>query len=82
VSTTRRLPWGELLVVECAHAFLVARVEDPADWLAAFEKNPAFPARNWAENMVRLYNARIVSPAAPPPVPPGRRPGSYHPDGV
>jgi hypothetical protein len=42
-----------------------------------FEKSPNFPAREWAENMVRVYNRRLAYRSAGPP---GKRPSSYHPD--
>jgi hypothetical protein len=45
-----------------------------------FEKSPNFPAREWAENMVRVYNRRLAYRSAGPPTPPGKRPNSYHPD--
>jgi hypothetical protein len=70
---------GELAVVEAADAFLVVRAEDPGDWLARFEKGGGFPAREWAQNMARVYNRRLRL-AAGPPTPPGRRPASYHPN--
>ena len=49
---------GLLVVVEEADRVLVARAEDPADWLCAFAKSGDFPARRWADDMVRTYNAR------------------------
>ena len=70
---------GELTVVEEAAAFFVARADDPDDWLARFEKDPGFPAREWAENMVRIYNRRLSRQSVGPPTPPGTRPGRYHP---
>jgi hypothetical protein len=72
---------GKLAVREEAAAFLVVRVEDPDDWLVRFEKGLDFPAREWAENMVRVYNRRLSKRRASPPTPPGARPGSYHPEG-
>ena len=72
---------GRLAVVEEGAAFLVVRAEDPDDWLVRFEKSPDFPAREWAENMVRVYNRRLSRRRAGPPTPPGARPGSYHPEG-
>jgi hypothetical protein len=66
---------GTLAVREVEEAYLVVRSEDPGDWLARFEKAPGFPAREWAENMVSVYNRR----RAGPPTPPGTRPESYHP---
>jgi hypothetical protein len=71
---------GELAVVEKEAAFFVVRAEDPEDWLVRFEKSGDFPARQWAENMVRLYNRRLSLRFAGPPTPPGTRPASYHPD--
>ena len=71
---------GRLAVREEVAAFLVVRAEDPGDWLVRFEKSPDFPAREWAENMVRVYNRRLSGRHAGPPTPPGTRPGSYHPD--
>ncbi len=70
---------GALAVREEGAAFLVVRAEDPDDWLARFEKSQAFPAREWAENMVSVYNRRLSGRRAGPPTPPGTRPGSYHP---
>lgn len=54
------------------------RVGDPEDWLARFEKDEGFPAREWAENMARVYNRRLQQRSGPP-TPPGTRPASYHP---
>jgi hypothetical protein len=72
---------GGLAVREEVGAFLVVRAEDPEDWLVRFEKTPDFPAREWAENMVSVYNRRLAKRPAGPPTPPGTRPASYHPDG-
>jgi hypothetical protein len=71
---------GKLAAVEREEAFLVVRAEDPEDWLVRFEKSPGFPAREWAENMVRVYNLRLSRRSAAPPTPPGARPESYHPE--
>ena len=71
---------GRLAVREEEAAFFVVRAEDPEDWLVRFEKSPDFPAREWAENMVRVYNRRLSRRLAGPPTPPGTRPDSYHPD--
>jgi hypothetical protein len=71
---------GELAVHEEDAAFLVVRADDPGDWLVRFEKSPDFPAREWAENMVHVYNRRLSRRSASPPTPPGTRPDSYHPD--
>ena len=72
---------GRLAVREEEAAFLVVRAEDPGDWLVRFEKSPDFPAREWAENMVSVYNLRLSRRLADPPTLPGTRPGSYHPEG-
>jgi hypothetical protein len=70
---------GRLAVREEGEAFLVVRAEDPDDWLVRFEKSPDFPAREWAENMVQVYNRRLLERSADPPTPPGTLPASYHP---
>ncbi len=72
---------GKLATREEVAAFLVVRAEDPDDWLVRFEKSPDFPAREWAENMVRVYNRRVSKRDADQPTSPGTRPGSYHPEG-
>ncbi len=71
---------GRLVVREERAAFLVVRAEDPDDWLARFEKGNDFPAREWAENMARVYNRRLERRLTGPPTPPGTRPSSYHPE--
>jgi hypothetical protein len=71
---------GRLAVREEDAGFLVVRVEDPDDWLVRFEKSGDFPAREWAENMVRVYNRRLSQKASGPPTPPRTRPASYHPE--
>jgi hypothetical protein len=71
---------GKLAVREEEAAFFVVRAEDPDDWLVRFEKSPDFPAREWAENIVRVYNLRLLKRRAHPPTPPGTRPDSYHRD--
>ena len=72
---------GRLAVREEESAFLVVRADDHDDWLVRFEKGGDFPAREWAENMVSVYNRRLARRSAGPPTPPGTRPASYHPDG-
>ncbi len=71
---------GELIVVEEETAFFVVRAADPDDWLVRFEKSPDFAAREWAENMVHVYNRRLSQPSAGPPTPPGVQPASYEPN--
>ena len=71
---------GRLAVREDAAAFLVVREEDPDDWLARFEKEEGFPAREWAENMTRVFNRRLERGSGSPPMPPGTRPSTYHPE--
>jgi hypothetical protein len=72
---------GGLAVREEEAAFLVVRADEPGDWLVRFEKSPDFPAREWAENMVSVYNRRLSGRRGAPPAPPGTRPSSYHPEG-
>ena len=69
---------GRLAVREEEAAYLVVREEDPDDWLARFEKDGGFPAREWAENMASVYNRRLAD--GRPTGPPGPRPASYHPE--
>jgi len=70
---------GKLAVREERAAFLVVREEDPDDWLARFDKDGGFPAREWAENMVRVFNRRLERRTSGPPTPPGTRPSSHQP---
>jgi hypothetical protein len=70
---------GRLAVVEEDAAFFVTREADPTDWLVRFEKSPDFKAREWAENMVNVYNRRLSHPSAGPPLPPGTQPATYDP---
>ena len=65
---------GRLAVREEEAAFLVVHEGDPEDWLARFDKANRFPAREWAENMVRAYNRRLALRSAGPPTPPGTDP--------
>ena len=71
---------GRLSVREEETAFLVVWEEDPDDWLARFEKDGDFPAREWAENMTNIYNRRLVRRSTGPPTPPGTRLAGYHPE--
>ena len=70
---------GELAVLE-EEEFRVVRADDPEEWLVRFEKSPDFPAREWAENMVRVYNRRLSKRSTGPPTPPGLRLSSFHLD--
>jgi hypothetical protein len=63
-----------LAVREEAAAFLVISEGDPEDWFARFDKANGFPAREWAENMVRVYNRRLALRSAGSPTPPGTDP--------
>ena len=58
---------GRLIVVDVGDAFLVALAEDPEDWLVRFEKSAGFHAREWAENMSRVYNRRHLVLSSTPP---------------
>ena len=71
---------GRLAVREEEEAFLAVREEDPEDWLARFDKADDFPAREWAHNMVRVYNRRLALGAAGPPTPVGTPLANHHPD--
>jgi hypothetical protein len=63
-----------LAVREEAAALLVISEGDPEDWFARFDKANGFPAREWAENMVRVYNRRLALRSAGSPTPPGTDP--------
>jgi hypothetical protein len=65
---------GRLAVREEVTAFLVVREGEPEDWFARFDKANGFPAREWAENMVRVYNRRLALRSAGSPTPPGTDP--------
>ena len=60
---------GKLAVREEDEAFLVVREEVPGDWLARFDQGDGFPARAWAEKLVRVYNRRLGRRSAAPPTP-------------
>ena len=66
---------GRLAVVEESDRVLVVVEDDPSDWVCAFAKTADFPARRWAQDMARTYNARLdVSSASSrrPPAASGR----------
>jgi hypothetical protein len=69
-----------LAVREEEAAFLVVREGDPDDWLARFDKGGGFPAREWAQNMVRVYNRRLALRSAGSPTPPGDSLTTHHAD--
>jgi squalene cyclase len=52
------------VVIEEASRVLVAWEKDPDDWLCEFAKTPEFPARRWADDMARIYNARVALSSA------------------
>ena len=59
-----RLPRpGPLAVDEDAEHCLVTDADDEEDWIVRFDKDGEFPAREWADNMVDVYNARLDSKA-------------------
>jgi hypothetical protein len=64
-------PDRRLEVVETESAYLVTEAGDPEDWLVLFEKNPRFPAMEWAENMVGIFNLRVGRPPLARPKAPG-----------
>jgi hypothetical protein len=47
-------------VLEREDGYLVARAADPDDRRCRFEREPGFPARQWAENMAAMYNQRLL----------------------
>ena len=60
-----RLPLlGPLAVSEDAESCLVVDAADEEDWVVRFDKGDEFPAREWADNMVGVYNRRLRSPGA------------------
>ena len=46
----------KLTLIETKEAYLVVFDNNPDDWVARFSKSQGFPAREWAERMVMLYN--------------------------
>ena len=49
--------WEQLTIVDTGSAFFVAPADDPDDWVVSFQQRADFPAREWAERMISLYNA-------------------------
>lgn len=58
-SDGQRQVGGPLRVAEAEGAWLVVLDDDPEDWLVRFEDAEGFAARDWAENMARVYNRRL-----------------------
>lgn len=58
---------------------MVASEDDPSDWIACFTQDEAFPARDWAERMVELYNLRGTSEDERDPAKPPLFLGTHHP---
>jgi hypothetical protein len=55
---------GVLEVLENDEACFVIVDGEPDDWLVRFEKAADFAARDWAQNMARVYNHRRARPSA------------------
>ena len=53
---------GPLAVSEDADACHVVDAADDEDWVVRFDKSEDFPAREWADNMVNVYNTRLEAP--------------------
>lgn len=53
---------NQLVVIEREDAIIVAWADAPQDWVASFRKAEGFPAREWAERMVSLFNHGTYSP--------------------
>jgi hypothetical protein len=47
-----------LMVVDEEEDVLVSWASDADDWVVRFEKSSDFPAYDWAQRMVQLYNLR------------------------
>jgi hypothetical protein len=54
---------SKLILLETDTSFRVAWAQDEDDWVVEFLKKPNFPARQWAERMVDLYNEGRQGPA-------------------
>ena len=55
---------GPLAVSDDDEKCLVVDADDEEDWVVRFDKSDAFPAREWADSMVNVYNRRVHSPRA------------------
>ena len=45
----------QLTLIEREEAYLVVFDNNPDDWVARFSKENGFPARKWAERMIREF---------------------------
>jgi hypothetical protein len=50
-----------LVIIERDNAYWVTWEGDSDDWLVIFSNTEGFPARQWAERLVDLYNQGITS---------------------
>ncbi len=57
--------WEQLTIVDTGSAFFVAPADDPDDWVVSFQQRADFPAREWAERMISLYNAEPTPRPSP-----------------
>lgn len=48
----------KLALFETPAEFVIAVEGNPDDWLARFRRTSSFPARQWAEGMLRAYQER------------------------
>jgi hypothetical protein len=76
--------WGKLTIIDSESWVYVAPNQDPEDWVARFEKAEDFPALEWAERMVALYNSDLRARESPAlwhhrPRPPETPPASSYP---
>lgn len=49
--------WGRLTIIDMGRELRVAPIDDPDDWVVCFAKESGFPAQEWADRMIALYNA-------------------------
>lgn len=52
--------WGRLAIFDMGRELRVAPIDDPDDWVVCFAKESGFPAQEWADRMIALYNADPV----------------------
>ena len=48
----------QLSLIETEEAYLVVFDNNPDDWIARFSKENGFPAREWAERMIREFQEK------------------------